>query len=102
MPLPSAAKEPLRLSLSEFGLVSLAGIIWMLFNVGYILVVSFGPALLMSKGLSQREFRLRDQLGVLDGHRHDPVGGRLGRPSRRRNHSDDREPRTLGLALRSC
>ena len=54
-PLPSAAKEPLRLSLSEFGLVSLAGIIWMLFNVGYILVVSFGPALLMSKGLSQQE-----------------------------------------------
>jgi len=30
--------------------VSLAGGVWMLFNVGYILVVSFGPALLMSEG----------------------------------------------------
>ena len=29
--------------------------VWMLFNVGYILVVSFGPALLMSHGLSQRD-----------------------------------------------
>ena len=54
-PSPSAAKEHLRLSLYEFGLVSLAGSIWMLFNVGYILVVSFGPALLMSKGLSQQD-----------------------------------------------
>src|SRR5262249_39433993 len=39
----------------ELGLVSLAGGVWMLFNVGYILVVSFGPALLMSQGLSQRD-----------------------------------------------
>ena len=33
--------------------MSLAGGVWMLFNVGYILVVSFGPALLMSYGLTQ-------------------------------------------------
>ena len=54
-PSPSEARERPRLSLPEFGLVSLAGGIWMLFNVGYILVVSFGPALLMSKGQSQQD-----------------------------------------------
>jgi MFS family permease len=48
----SNRKEHPRLSLGEFGLVSLAGGVWMLFNVGYILVVSFGPPLLVSNGLS--------------------------------------------------
>lgn len=42
----------LRLSRRELGLVSLAGAVWMLFNVGYIVVVSFGPALLIARGLS--------------------------------------------------
>jgi predicted MFS family arabinose efflux permease len=51
---PSGQERP-RLSSSELALVSLAGAIWMLFNVGYILVVSFGPALLMSNGMSQRD-----------------------------------------------
>jgi len=54
-PAPSDAKARLRLSRRELGLVSLAGGVWMLFNVGYVLVVSFGPALLMSHGLSQRD-----------------------------------------------
>ena len=48
-----AGKEPSRLSRREFGLVSLAGSVWMLFNAGYILVVSYGPALLVSNGSSQ-------------------------------------------------
>jgi predicted MFS family arabinose efflux permease len=52
---PSNSKEYPRLSLGEFSLVSLAGGVWMLFNVGYILVVSFGPALLVSKGFSQAD-----------------------------------------------
>jgi len=52
---PSNEEQHVRLSSRELGLVSLAGIVWMLFNVGYILVVSFSPALLMSHGLSQRE-----------------------------------------------
>ncbi len=51
----SSKEERLGLSLRELGLVSLAGGVWTLFNVGYILVVSFGPALLMSHGLSQRD-----------------------------------------------
>ena len=54
-------KHP-RLSLGEFGLVSLAGGVWMLFNVGYILVVSFGPALLVSNGLSQADAGLMTSL----------------------------------------
>src|SRR5262249_52354361 len=48
------AESP-RLSRDELGLVSLAAGVWMLFSVGYILVVSFGPALLMSQVLSQRD-----------------------------------------------
>lgn len=36
----------------EVYLVSLAGLIWMLFNVGYILVVSFTPAFLTETGSS--------------------------------------------------
>jgi predicted MFS family arabinose efflux permease len=51
----SREQERTRLSLRELGLVSLAGGVWMLFNVGYILVVSFGPALLMSYGLTQQD-----------------------------------------------
>ena len=94
-PLPSAAKEPLRLSLSEFGLVSLAGIIWMLFNVGYILVVSFGPALLMSKGLSQQESGFVISWVSWTVIVTIPLGGVLVDRVRRRNHSDDREPRGL-------
>jgi MFS family permease len=54
-PPPSSEEERLGLSPRELGLVSLAGGVWMLFNVGYILVVSFGPALLMSNGLSQQD-----------------------------------------------
>jgi MFS family permease len=47
---PSKTKE--HLSPGEFGMVSLAGAVWMLFNVGYIVVVSFAPALLVSNGSS--------------------------------------------------
>lgn len=51
-PAPADDKASARLSGAELGLASLAGGVWMLFNVGYILVVSFGPALLTSRGLS--------------------------------------------------
>jgi predicted MFS family arabinose efflux permease len=54
-PPPPSNGNALRLSLREFGLVSLAGGVWMLFNVGYILIASFGPAFLVSTGLSQRD-----------------------------------------------
>ena len=53
-PLP-AGKLDLGLSLREFGLVSLAGGVWALFNVGYIVLVSFGPPLLIAQGVSASE-----------------------------------------------
>lgn len=59
---PSNGKKLSRLSLREFGLVSLAGGVWMFFNVGYILVVSYGPALLVSNGLSQADAGFRTSL----------------------------------------
>jgi predicted MFS family arabinose efflux permease len=52
---PPEAESRARLSRTEIGLASLAGGVWMLFNVGYILVVSFAPALLSSRGLSAQE-----------------------------------------------
>jgi MFS family permease len=52
---PSNRADRSRLSAREFGLASLAGLIWMLFNVGHILIVSFGPSLLVSQGLPERD-----------------------------------------------
>lgn len=40
------------LSHREFALVCIAGLIWTLYNVGYIVVVTFSPVLLVEKGLS--------------------------------------------------
>jgi predicted MFS family arabinose efflux permease len=54
-PAPVDRKGFACLSLAEIGLASLAGGVWMLFNVGYILVVSFAPALLTSRGLSAQK-----------------------------------------------
>ena len=39
----------------EFGFVSLAGIVWALFNVGYIILISFGPSLLIAQGISVKD-----------------------------------------------
>ena len=49
---PSKARLGFAISPREFGLVSLAGIVWALFNVGYIILISFGPSLLMAQGIS--------------------------------------------------
>ena len=38
------------MSVREFGLVSLAGDIWALFNVSYIILISFAPPLLIAQG----------------------------------------------------
>jgi MFS family permease len=75
-PLSAADKRP-GLSRREIGLVSLAGAVWALFNVGYILVVSFGPALLMSHGLSQRDAGLVTSLSSWTLIMTIPLGGVL-------------------------
>jgi MFS family permease len=43
------------LSRREFGFVSLAGGVWVLFNAGYIILVSFVPSLLIAQGVSERD-----------------------------------------------
>lgn len=52
---PSAGGTRPGLSRRELGLVSLAGGVWMLFNIGFIVVVSFAPALLTARGMSARD-----------------------------------------------
>jgi predicted MFS family arabinose efflux permease len=50
----SAVVRPLqRLAITrmEAAKVSLAGIIWVLYNAGYLMVLSFGPAMLVMRGL---------------------------------------------------
>jgi MFS family permease len=59
---PSAAGSGLGLSAREFGLVSLAGMVWALFNVGYIVVVSFVPSLLIAQGMSVAQAGLATSL----------------------------------------
>ncbi len=44
-----------RLSWREKGLVSLAGAVWALFNVGCIIVLSFTPSLLSTQGITARD-----------------------------------------------
>jgi MFS family permease len=44
-----------RLLWREKGLVSLAGAVWALFNVGCIIVLSFTPSLLSTQGITARE-----------------------------------------------
>ena len=51
---PPKIQSGFGMSLREFGLVSLAGVIWALFNVGYIILISFGPSLLIAQGISAK------------------------------------------------
>ncbi len=47
---PAARSARPELSRRELGLITLAGMIWSLFNVGYNLLVSFAPAMLVAGG----------------------------------------------------
>jgi predicted MFS family arabinose efflux permease len=49
---PSAAKLKLDLDRREWTLVCIVGVIWALFNVAYIVLVSFGPELFTRRGFS--------------------------------------------------
>ena len=50
--LPPIEGPGLGLSIREFGLVTMAGAVWALFNVGYIILISFAPPLLIAQGMS--------------------------------------------------
>jgi MFS family permease len=52
---PSVNGLDFGVSLREFGFVSLAGGVWVLFNAGYIILVSFVPSLLIAQGTSARD-----------------------------------------------
>lgn len=80
----SIASAPSRLSLRELMLVSAAGIVWASFNVAYILVVSFAPALLNEYGMSAANSALLVSLSAWPLILTAPIGGviadRTGRP----------------------
>lgn len=73
-----------KLKLGELGLVSLTGIVWGTFNVAYILVVSFAPALLAEAGMSAASSALVVSLSTWPVVLAAPLGGivadRTGRP----------------------
>ncbi len=70
---------------AEFGGVTLAAAAWTLFNVGLILIVSFGPTFLTARGLPLEEAAWMVSLGTWLGIGTVPLGGylaqRWGRPN---------------------
>ena len=62
----STAAPSLRLGLTwrEFGLVSVAGMIWALFNSGYNLLVGFAPTMLVAGGASAAQAGLATSLAT--------------------------------------
>jgi predicted MFS family arabinose efflux permease len=65
------------LSRAEFGGVSLAAVAWTLYNVGLILIVSFGPTFLTARGLPLEEAAWMVSLGTWLGIGTVPLGGYL-------------------------
>ena len=66
-----------RLSGQEVLLASLAGLIWCLFNVSLVVVISFAPTVLQSNGLSLTEAAILVSVGTWLGIATIPVGGYL-------------------------
>lgn len=59
---PVAGGAGLGLSRREFGLVSLAGVVWALFNCGYIILISFTPSLLIAQGMPVQDAAIATSL----------------------------------------
>jgi MFS family permease len=64
-----------RLDARAFLLVTLAAMVWMLFNAGLILVVGFAPTLLVAEGLSVTESGLVTSVGTWLGIAAIPIAG---------------------------
>ena len=75
--LPPVRRLDFGLSAREFLLVSLAGGVWALFNVGYIILVSFTPSLLVGHGMSAREAGFATSLATWAVIATMPLGGVL-------------------------
>jgi len=59
---PLAGASGFGLSGREFGLVSLAGVVWALFNSGYIILISFAPSLLIAQGMPAKDAAIATSL----------------------------------------
>ncbi len=75
-PVPATGRM-FELSRAEFGGVSLAAVVWTLYNVGLILIVSFGPTFLTARGLPLEEAAWMVSLGTWLGIGTVPLGGYL-------------------------
>jgi len=84
LPAPAAGRL-FALSRAEAGGVTLAAVVWTLYNVGLILIVSFGPTFLIARGLPLEEAAWMVSLGTWLGIATVPLGGylaqRWGRPN---------------------
>ncbi len=80
-----AAGRLFALSRAEAGGVTLAAVVWTLYNVGLILIVSFGPTFLIARGLPLEKAAWMVSLGTWLGIATVPLGGylaqRWGRPN---------------------
>jgi len=74
----------IRITRREAALVSLSGLIWVLYNAGYLMVLSFGPAMLVARGMEVAAAGLLIANATFVYMFAIPIGGwlsaRLGRP----------------------
>ncbi len=75
----------IRITRLEAVLVSLSGLIWVLYNAGYLMVLSFGPAMLVARGMEVAAAGLLIANATFVYMFAIPIGGwlsaRLGRPN---------------------
>lgn len=80
-----SAESPSSLSRGEIGMVSLAGMIWALYNAAYLVTLSFAPLYLVSMGMAPAQAASLMGIGVWVSILAVPLGGvisdRIGRPN---------------------
>jgi MFS family permease len=74
-PTPATTGQAHKLDARAFLLVTLAAMVWMLFNAGLILVVGFTPAFLVAEGLPVTESGLITSVGTWLGIAAIPIAG---------------------------
>jgi len=74
-PTPATTGQAHKLDARAFLLVTLAAMVWMLFNAGLILVVGFAPAFLVAEGLPVTESGLVTSVGTWLGIAAIPIAG---------------------------
>ena len=74
-PVTATTSQAHKLDARAFLLVTLAAMVWMLFNAGLILVVGFAPSFLVAEGLSVTESGLVTSVGTWLGIAAVPIAG---------------------------